>query len=98
MSEHRTSKLECAHPICEIGDTITNFERATAIMQSSGYRPFQPDLNHGRAERVLHGRSMLNIEPAASPIDRVIGFVGVVGVVYIAIMLLFEQLARQVAP
>lgn len=76
---------------------MTNFERATALMQSRGFRPFQPDLNHGRAERVLRGGAMPTLEPAASLGDRIVGFVGVVGVVYIAIRLLLEQLARMVA-
>lgn len=74
---------------------MTNFERATARMKSRGFRPFQPDANHGRSERVLRGQAMPDLEPAASPIDRVAGFVGVTGVVIIAIMLLIEHLARQ---
>lgn len=68
----------------------SNFERATARMQARGCRPFQPDLNHGRAERVLRD-STTNPEPAALPIDRIVGAVGVAGGVVLVILLLAEQ-------
>lgn len=68
----------------------SNFERATARMQARGCRPFQPDLNHGRAERVLRP-TVSNPEPDALPIDRIVGAVGVAGVVVIVILLLVEQ-------
>lgn len=72
---------------------MTNFERATARMQSRGFRPFQPDTNHGRAERVLRGQAMADTEPDALPIDRIIGLAGAVGVIVLAILLLIEQVA-----
>jgi len=72
---------------------MTNFERATARMQSRGCRPFQPDLNHGRAERVLRGQAMPAIEPDGLLVDRIIGLAGVAGVVAIAILLLIERVA-----
>jgi hypothetical protein len=76
---------------------MTNFERATRRMQARGCRPFQPDVNHGRAERVLRGHAMPELEPAVRPIDRVIGTVGVAGVVVIAFLLLVEQVIAWVA-
>jgi len=76
---------------------MTNFERATRRMQARGCRPFQPDLNHGRAERVLRGHTAPDIEPAARPIDRFLGTVGVVGMAVFAILLLIEQLIAWVA-
>ena len=76
---------------------MTNFERATRRMQARGCRPFQPDVNHGRAERVLRGHPMPDLEPAARPIDRVIGTVGIAGVVVIAFLLLVEQVIAWVA-
>ncbi|MCD6706422.1 MAG: hypothetical protein LT080_08220 [Thiobacillus sp.] len=74
----------------------SNFERATARMQSRGCRPFQPDLNHGRAERVLRP-IVHNPEPDARPIDRIIGTVGVVGVGVVAFLLLVEQFIAWIA-
>lgn len=74
----------------------SNFERATARMQSRGCRPFQPDHNHGRAERVLRP-IVPNPEPDARPIDRIIGTVGVAGVAAIAFLLLVEQVIARVA-
>lgn len=76
---------------------MTNFERATRRMQARGCRPFQPDVNHGRAERVLRGQPMPDLEPATHPIDRVIGTVGIAGVVVIAFLLLVEQVIAWVA-
>lgn len=76
---------------------MTNFDRAIARMQSRGCRPFQPDINHGRAERVLRGRATDEHEPDGLLIDRIMGFVGVAGVVVLAILLLVEQLIGQVA-
>ena len=76
---------------------MTNFERATLRMQARGCRPFQPDLNHGRSERVLRGHTTPDVEPAALPIDRIIGTVGVAGVVVIAFLLLVEQVIAWVA-
>lgn len=72
---------------------MTNFERATARIQSRGLRPFQPNVNHGRAERVLRGQAMAAIEPDGLLVDRIIGFVGVAGVVVIVILLLAEKVA-----
>ena len=74
----------------------SNFERATLRMQARGCRPFQPDLNHGRAERVLRG-STTNPEPAALPIDRTVGAIGVAGVVVIAFLLPVEQFIAWIA-
>lgn len=75
----------------------SNFERATLRMQARGCRPFQPDLNHGRAERVLRGQTMPDLEPAARPIDRIVGAAGIAGVVVLAILLLAEQFIARMA-
>lgn len=72
---------------------MTNFERATLRMQARGCRPFQPDTNHGRSERTLRRAAIPELEPASLPIDRLIGVVGMVGVVVIAILLLVEKVA-----
>lgn len=76
---------------------MTNFERATLRMQARGCRPFQPDVNPCRSERVLRGHAMPELEPVTRPIDRVIGTVGVAGVVVIAFLLLIEQVIAWVA-
>lgn len=76
---------------------MTNFERATLRMQARGCRPFQPDLNHGRSERVLRGHTTPDVEPAALPIDRIVGTIGIVGMAVFAILLLAEQLIAWVA-
>lgn len=75
----------------------SNFERATLRMQARGCRPFSPDHNHGRAERVLRGQPMPDLEPDGRAIDHIVGTVGVAGVVVIAFLLLIEQVIAWVA-
>lgn len=52
---------------------MTNFDRSVSCLRASGYRPFTPDFNHGRAARWLpQSTSDRAIAAAASRIDAII--------------------------
>ena len=72
---------------------MTNFERASLRMRADGFRPFSPDKYTARCGRVLRRPEPTQIEPDANTGDRIVAWVGAVGVVVLVGLLILEKVA-----